>query len=216
MKNPRTPSPRNVSSTHWRAVTEFPPTELTCMRVLTVSKGCPVVSREGSAQVGRKTMALHISPTAVLADPLMKPAVTSTKESISAARRPASDVTRSQDEIWCLDPSLFTAQPVWVLQRHPTGRALNHRSHGAAGLGFCRPVDTPDPQLHYTPRSVSSSLCLSRSVRHGRGWGRSRRLGATAPRRSSPCGLGGAAAAVGAVATGGHKPGCLQLSQLIC
>jgi hypothetical protein len=45
--------------------------------------------------------------------------------------------------------------------------------------------------LNYTTLPVQLprlSLCLSRSVRHGRGWGRSHRLGATAPRRSSPVG----------------------------
>jgi hypothetical protein len=57
--------------------------------------------------------------------------------------------------------------------------------------GFCRPVDTPDgpPTTLHSPfsflvsLSVSLVLCKTRRV-----WGRSRRLGATAPRRSSHVG----------------------------
>ena len=80
------------------------------------------------------------------------------------------------------------------LQRHPTVPIF------AAGSGFESPKSRRNgPWLlsscghsrrtpNYTTLPVQFprlSLCLSRSVRHGRGWGRSRRLGATAPRRSS-------------------------------
>ena len=83
------------------------------------------------------------------------------------------------------------------LQRHPTVPIF------AAGSGFeSRKSRRNGPWLlsscghsrrtpNYTTLPVQFprlSLCLSRSVRHGRGWGRSRRLGATAPRRSSPVG----------------------------
>ena len=54
------------------------------------------------------------------------------------------------------------------------GRALNHGSHAQRTLAFVVLWTLQiDPQLHYTPRSVSSSLslCLSRSVRHGRAGG---------------------------------------------
>ena len=65
---------------------------------------------------------------------------------------------------------------------------IQSRRHGRTG--FCLPCgqrralnyDTPPVQVQF-PRL---SLCLSRSVRHGRGWGTSRRLGATAPLSALP------------------------------
>ena len=43
------------------------------------------------------------------------------------------------------------------------GRALNHGSHGATDLGFCRPVDTPDgpPTTLHSPFSFLVSLSVS-------------------------------------------------------
>ena len=43
------------------------------------------------------------------------------------------------------------------------GQALNHGSHGATDLGFCRPVDTPDgpPTTLHSPFSFLVSLSVS-------------------------------------------------------